>query len=258
MLKKLGRPSPATVIACLALFFAIAGGSALALQGRNSVNSGDIKNGQVKTSDIANNAVTTKKIKGNAVRTSDIQNGQVRRADIASAEALHVVGTPGNPQFNNGGEGDCIWTPNQTPPLPERFNPTGFYKDSLGYVHLTGVAFPNDAPGGDGTCGGGAGESSEDGYAFILPPGYRPTNDDLAATSGSGTLIVGSTPLSVTPDTFPAGAVVSLSSGSPVLLDGIVFEPAGVAGGLPRRAPSARAGASGGGGSLESLADLFG
>ena len=55
----LRRPSPTTVIACLALFFAVAGGSAIALKGRNSVDSGDIKPKAVKTSDIANNAVTT-------------------------------------------------------------------------------------------------------------------------------------------------------------------------------------------------------
>ena len=119
MTKKLGRPSPATVIACLALFFAVAGGSAIALQGRNSVDSGDIKPKAVKTSDIANNAVTTKKIKNNHVRAADIQNnavgtgeirnGQVRAANIAPAENVRLVGTPGNPTFATGGEGDCIW-----------------------------------------------------------------------------------------------------------------------------------------------------
>src|ERR671916_3119764 len=97
------RPSPATVIACLALFFAL-GGSAIALQGRNSVNSGDIKPKAVKTSDIANNAVTTRKIKNNHVRAADIQNnavgtgeirnGQVRTGDIAPAENIHLVGAP--------------------------------------------------------------------------------------------------------------------------------------------------------------------
>ena len=71
------RPNPTTVIACLALFFAVAGGSAIALQGRNSVDSGDIKKGNVKTSDIRNNAVTTKKIKNNHVRAADIQNNAV-------------------------------------------------------------------------------------------------------------------------------------------------------------------------------------
>ena len=120
MFKKLGRPSPATVIACLALFFAVAGGSAIALPGRNSVDSGDIKPKAVKTSDIANNAVTTKKIKNNHVRAADIQNnavgtgeirdGQVRTGDLAAQEAFHLVGQPGEPAFSNGVEGDCLHT----------------------------------------------------------------------------------------------------------------------------------------------------
>src|SRR5918998_4949469 len=113
------RPSPTTTIACLALFFAIAGGSAIALQGRNSVDSGDIKAKAVKTSDIANNAVTTKKIKNNHVRGGDIQNnavgsgeirnGQIAAADVANQQAYQIVGQAGQPTFNTGGEGDCLW-----------------------------------------------------------------------------------------------------------------------------------------------------
>ena len=157
MLKKLGSPSPATVIACLALFFAIAGGSAIALNGKNAVDSGDIKPKAVKTSDIANNAVTTKKIKNNHVRAADIQNnavgtgeirnGQVATGDIAPAEAHRLIGAAGQPAFSNGGEGDCIWSATSTSPLPYRFTPPGFYKDALGYIHLTGVVFSVDGPG---------------------------------------------------------------------------------------------------------------
>ena len=263
MPKKLGRPSPATVIACLALFFAVAGGSAMALQGRNSVDSGDIKKGAVKTSDIANNAVTTKKIKNNHVRAADIQNnavgtgeirnGQVQTADIAPAESLRLVGAAGQPTLGNGGEGDCIWSTTPSFPLPYRFNPPGFFKDVLGNIHLTGILFPADGPGGDTNCGGGAGETSEDSVAFILPEGYRPTNDILAAGGGAGTIIVGSTPLVIPPsDSYPAGAVTSISPGSPVLLDGVVFEPAGTPGGVARRDTS-----SARGGSVESLSELF-
>ena len=45
------RPSPAFVLATIALLVAL-GGSAIALPGKNSVDSGDIKNGQVKTKDM--------------------------------------------------------------------------------------------------------------------------------------------------------------------------------------------------------------
>src|SRR5436190_12598499 len=46
------RPSPATVIASIALFVALGSGSAFALRGTNTVNSGDIINGQVKAKDV--------------------------------------------------------------------------------------------------------------------------------------------------------------------------------------------------------------
>ena len=270
MLKKLGRPSPATVIACMALFFAIAGGSAIALQGRNTVDSGDIKPNAVKKSDIANNAVTTGKIKNNHVRAADIQNnavgtgeirnGQVRTADIAPAESIHLIGAPGEPAFGNGGEGDCIWSsaPSIALPYAYRLNPAGFFKDALGYVHLTGFLFPQSGPGGDGSCGGAAGETSEDTIAFVLPEGYRPLNDELRVGSGGAAVIIGTTPLSDPPDFFPAGAVTAISPGGPILLDGTVFEPVGAAGGIPRRGVSRSARTSGGEQPPESLADLFG
>jgi hypothetical protein len=59
--RRVGRiPSPGTVIALVALFVAL-GGSAMALQGRNTVHSDDIKNGQVKKPDIKKGAVDPKR-----------------------------------------------------------------------------------------------------------------------------------------------------------------------------------------------------
>jgi len=54
----------ANVASALALFLAITGGTtAIALSGKNSVDSGDIKNGNVRTRDLAGNAVTGKKVR---------------------------------------------------------------------------------------------------------------------------------------------------------------------------------------------------
>jgi hypothetical protein len=54
----------ANVASALALFLAVGGGTtAIALSGRNSVDSGDLKAGAVKTSDLARNAVTGRKVK---------------------------------------------------------------------------------------------------------------------------------------------------------------------------------------------------
>ena len=187
MLRSSRVPRPTTVIACLALFFAVAGGSAIALQGRNSVDSGDIKPKAVKTSDIANNAVTTKKIKNNHVRAADIQNnavgtGEIRNGQVRARRCRESGGLPA-PTLSNGAEGDCIWSNTISPPLS--INPAGFYKDALGRVQLSGLISAANGPGGDAACGGAGDESIEDNIAFILPEGYRPANDEVRVTPGS-------------------------------------------------------------------------
>src|SRR5215212_4048281 len=232
MRKHIGRRmSPSTVIACLALFFAVAGGSAIALKGRNTVDSGDIKKGQVKTSDLANNAVTAKKIKPNAVRTSDIRNGQVRKADLAPPEAFHRIGASGEPPFSNGGQNDCLWSKFTVPGL-DPFEAPGFYKDPFGQVHLTGALVNANGPGGDGACDA---DDINDSILFTLPPAYRPLKLDVltayqfdGATDGVAQLLVnGDTPFVNGPTIIPAGAVIPAelggSPGNQVVLDGLNF-----------------------------------
>jgi hypothetical protein len=60
----LRRLSGAHLMAALALAFAVAGGTALALPGKNSVDSGDIKNATVRGVDVRNNSLTGADIKG--------------------------------------------------------------------------------------------------------------------------------------------------------------------------------------------------
>ena len=67
------RPSPAMAVAFVALLAALSG-TAVALPGVNTVDSGDIRNGQVKGKDIGKNAVTGRKIKNGAVGTADVKN----------------------------------------------------------------------------------------------------------------------------------------------------------------------------------------
>jgi hypothetical protein len=64
------RPSPALVVAVIALMAAL-GGAAVALPGRNSVTSNDIKRHNVKLSDIARGAVDP--FRTNLVRTGELQ-----------------------------------------------------------------------------------------------------------------------------------------------------------------------------------------
>lgn len=58
-------------------------GVANALPGRNTVDSGDIINGQVKQVDIAGRAVAGAKVKNGSLTGADIRNGSVGVADVA-------------------------------------------------------------------------------------------------------------------------------------------------------------------------------
>lgn len=79
MSRKQGRwrmPSPALVIAVIALFVAL-GGTATALRGQNSVKRNDIAPRAVSNAKIAPKAVTAGKIRGRAVRRGHILDGAV-------------------------------------------------------------------------------------------------------------------------------------------------------------------------------------
>ena len=69
-------PSPASILALIALFVAL-GGTATALQGRNSVKRDDIAPKAVSTNKIASKAVTAGKIRGKAVRQGHIADNAV-------------------------------------------------------------------------------------------------------------------------------------------------------------------------------------
>jgi hypothetical protein len=77
------------LIALVALFVAL-GGTAAALPGKNTVDSGDIKKKAVKTRDIAKQAVTEPKLADGAVTTAKLANGAVTgaKADEGSFEGL--------------------------------------------------------------------------------------------------------------------------------------------------------------------------
>ena len=97
------RPSPAMAVAFVALLAALSG-TAVALPGTNSVDSGDIKNGQVKGKDIRNNAVTGKKVKNGAVKSADVGDNSLTGTDIdestlgqvPSANTANSAGTAGS------------------------------------------------------------------------------------------------------------------------------------------------------------------
>ena len=75
------RPSPAMVIATIALFISLSGVSYGVATG--FIDSREIKNNEVRSLDIRNNEVRTRDLRNNEVRGIDIRNSTVQGRDIA-------------------------------------------------------------------------------------------------------------------------------------------------------------------------------
>jgi hypothetical protein len=72
------------VVGYVALFLVVAGGAASALPGRNTIDSGDIKRGQVKTSDLATGAVGSAKVADDALTGADVDESSLSLPPIPS------------------------------------------------------------------------------------------------------------------------------------------------------------------------------
>jgi hypothetical protein len=75
------RPSPAMVIALIALFVSLSGVSYGVATG--FIDSREIQNNQVRSIDIRNNEIRTRDLRNNEVRGIDIRNSTVQSRDIA-------------------------------------------------------------------------------------------------------------------------------------------------------------------------------
>jgi hypothetical protein len=225
-------PSPAFVLATIALLVALAG-SAIALPGKNSVDKNDIqknavrskaiKNGQVKAADIADGAVGTGKLADGAVTAGKLAAGAVSASQLPQPEGLHVVGAAGEPAFGTGGDGDCEWrSPNGLAGF-SGYDPPSFYRDPFGIVHLTGTAGALDDTGGDGTCQSfGPGGQLEDGIVFTLPAGYRPTGLQTHEVQDTLFWITPAGGAEVEGVSLPGSVVIARDDGF-VTLDGITY-----------------------------------
>jgi hypothetical protein len=85
-------------IGYLALFCFALGGTAIALPGKNKVDSGDIKNGQVKRKDLAANAVNSSKVADESLKGSDIDESSL---DLPTHERRLLL-MPGDLQAGAG------------------------------------------------------------------------------------------------------------------------------------------------------------
>jgi hypothetical protein len=163
------RPSPAMVVAVIALLVALGGtGYAAYKLPKNSVGTKQLKKNAVNSAKVKNHSLTGLDINLAKLGTVPAANNAAHAttADSANsippAEPSHVVGASGEPPFLSG-------SANRTFPVAgASYQPVGFFKDHEGIVHLEGVADAGK-------------EGSTPGMIFILPPGYRPANSKVLA-----------------------------------------------------------------------------
>jgi hypothetical protein len=83
------KPSGAMGVAFVALVAALSG-TAVALPGTNTVDSGDIKNNSVRSKDLRNNDVRGKDIRAGTVTSSDLQDDGVTGTDVRESTLAKV------------------------------------------------------------------------------------------------------------------------------------------------------------------------
>ncbi len=88
------RPSHTTVVAYLALFLVLSGGTAVALTGSNTVFTDDITNGQVTNPDIAANSVRGGKVLDGSLGANEIAPDSLNAGRLAP-ERRRRLGTRG-------------------------------------------------------------------------------------------------------------------------------------------------------------------
>jgi len=191
------RPSPAMIVAGIALVIALGSGAyAASTLPKNSVGTKQLKNSAVTTKKIKNGAVTGSKVKLSSL-------GSVPNASHAGvADALSSNGGFKPLPTNVSGN----WTDD---PGDDSVS-VGYYKDHDGFVHLRGAVSRS---------------SGSDTIIATLPAGYRPARSPGDTSIGQffpvqtlnavGSVLIHST-----------DGQIELRSGNPpfVALDGIVFK----------------------------------
>ena len=155
------------------------GGIAFAA-GRNSVDSRDIINGQVRAADVATGAITAEKIASGAVDGTKIADESLDETDVLESSlelgaSWHEVGTAGEPAFED--VSFCNWRN-----VGGGHDTGAFMRDRSGTVHLKGWVRSTDP---ELFCNM---DSVPDVRIFKLPPGFRPLVRNVFPTLSSAGL----------------------------------------------------------------------
>ncbi|HZO48776.1 MAG TPA: hypothetical protein VFB26_01400 [Gaiellaceae bacterium] len=128
------RPSPAMIVACLALAVSLGGTGIAAVEAivpKNSVGAAQLRNNAVTSAKLANNAVTSAKVRNGSLRRVDFAPGQL----LAGPPGAQGPAGPAGPQGPKGDKGD-------------KGDP-GVIGDVT--VHIASVDVPASGTEGDGT-----------------------------------------------------------------------------------------------------------
>jgi hypothetical protein len=198
--RKLRLPSPAIVIAMIALSLVL-GGTAIAAGTSTPLSKKQVTKLvkklapklSVKHSKSATNATnavnaTNATNATTAANATDLGGQPATYYAHAGHEAVHLIGATGEPPFQNS------WA-NFSPGV---WSGAGYWKDAFGVVHLTGTIDSGTA----------------DSVAFTLPAGYTPALDDFTVAGNAAT----ATSLEI----LSNGNVIPTATGS-VGLDSVTF-----------------------------------
>ena len=110
------RPSPAMIVACLALGVALGGTSYATVLNvpNNSVTTAKIRNGAVTTPKLKNGAVATSKLAASAVTSSQVRDGSLVSADFQPGQL--PAGPQGPPGISGLERFDLLSPSNSTTP----------------------------------------------------------------------------------------------------------------------------------------------
>ena len=202
---KLRCPSPALLIACLALFISLGGVSYGVATG--FIDSREIRNNTIRTQDLRNNDVRGKDIRNSTIGGRDVAFNTLTGADINESRLGKVPDADRVDGLDSGaflrpdptGFADLPLAAGSTPDPTEAA--PAYDVDPLGYVHLRGSLLTNGSP------------------ALTLPAGARPGTESHFLASDNGTN-------SVRVDIDTNGELEATGTGK-VALDGITFKAGG-------------------------------